>query len=123
MDKINSTRRAINYGNTNVQLQHRTQAFRVRRDDECCQDDDQRGGYGFVVLVATRCVRWIVVGVVFHDLLGVEPFDLRPDDFARHETLDGEGQQDRDGKQDPGKVHQIVVPAVVFQQVTCKKGH
>ena len=57
----------------------------------------------------------IFVRVILDDLVRVEPFDLRADNFPRHEAFDREGEQNRDGEQHAGKVHQIVIPAVVFQ--------
>lgn len=41
------------------------------------------------------------------------------DYFARYETLKRIGQKDGRAKHHPGRVHQVVAPAVVLQQVTC----
>lgn len=104
---------------TYVQLQHRPEALGVRRDDKRCKHDDQRGRNRLFVLFTAGRVGRILVGVVLYDLLGVESFDLRSDDFTRHKALDGERQQDGHREQHPAEVHQVIVPAVVLQQVSC----
>ena len=43
------------------------------------------------------------------------------DDLASDEAFDGVSQKNLHAEKQPTQVHQVVGPAVIFQQITCKK--
>ena len=43
--------------------------------------------------------------------------DAHLDDFPTRKALQGVGEQDGEGEQDPAHVHQVVGPAVVVQEI------
>lgn len=59
---------------------------------------------------------------VLESISRIDPEILLSTHLTRHEALDGKGQQNGDGEEHTREVHQVIIPAIVLQQITCRRG-
>lgn len=59
---------------------------------------------------------------VLESISRIDPEILLSTHLTRNEALDGKGQQNGDGEEHTREVHQVIIPAIVLQQIACRRG-
>lgn len=121
---------------THIQLQHRSQALCHRRDNERDEYND-KGDWDRVFVMVLCLLTGIQLLVIIDGLVVLPAVQLRLHNLREtrgesiqyplmtlsslyltgDEALERVGQQDGEGEHDATEIHQIIVPAVVLQQV------
>ena len=91
---------------TYIEFQYNTKAVSSHRNEVCSGNDED--GYSNMAKCPPVSLRWHMIWkeTVLYN-------------FTRHKTLNGKGEQDCNTEADAWNIHQVVIPAVILQKVTC----